>query len=506
MMLMLAAAILLQSRIPSLGPAIEKLGQKPWFLILPMWILLCIGALTVYRNQPLSMDEYSAWFQGQIFAAGQMSGRFPPELLDRLIPKGFQGHFLTTNHVTGAVATAYWPGFSLLLAPFAALGIPWACNPTITAVSLYVLWRIAGELQGSDNTGQGWALLLAAGSPCIWANGISYYSMPTHLLLNLVFTWLLLQPTPRRLLLAGLTGSWALVLHNPFPHTLFALPWIVWLLCQKRGWLKVGWLALGYLPLTLLLGVGWMLFQRELVAAMQPITGHATVSGNLAHRIVVMSKSLLNHFRWPGDTLVLNRTAGLAKLWLWSTPLLPLLAWQGARIGGDPRLKPMAAAALLTFFGYFIIPFDQGHGWGYRYFHPAFGLLPLLALPALVGAPKTLTRVVAIAAIMSLVLATSLRGFQINDFMQQHLAQMPPTGPQEARQIMFFRPTGYYAHDLEQNDPWLRGKRIMIEMQDQEQDEALLQRYFPGTYTVEENRHGRTYTQRLESVHSGTRP
>src|SRR5258708_28116678 len=33
----------------------------------------------------------------------------------------------------------------------------------------------------------------------------------------------------------------------------------------------------------------------------------------------------------------------------------------------------------LTFCAYFFVSLDQGHGWGYRYFHGAFGVIPILA-------------------------------------------------------------------------------------------------------------------------------
>ena len=54
-----------------------------------------------------------------------------------------------------------------------------------------------------------------------------YYSMQAHLTANLLFVWLLLKPTPYRAFGAGVVGSLALVLHNPFPHMLFAAPWII---------------------------------------------------------------------------------------------------------------------------------------------------------------------------------------------------------------------------------------------------------------------------------------
>ena len=173
------------------------------------------------EDHPLSMDEYAAVFQAKVFAAGAMHGLFPPELLDNLIPHGFQNQFLMVNRETGAVVSAYWPGFSLLLTPFVWLGIPWACNPTLVVASFLLIGRIARDLVTLP-LAAGWALLFALASPAFVANGITYYSMSAHLLFNLGFAWLLLVPSPKRIFLAGLVGGFALILHNPFPHAAFA--------------------------------------------------------------------------------------------------------------------------------------------------------------------------------------------------------------------------------------------------------------------------------------------
>jgi len=70
----------------------------------------------------------------------------------------------------------------------------------------------------------GLVTLFTVASPVFFADGISYYSMTAHMLANALFALLLLQPTTKRLIAAGIVGSFALSLHNPVPHALFALP------------------------------------------------------------------------------------------------------------------------------------------------------------------------------------------------------------------------------------------------------------------------------------------
>src|SRR6185503_16072528 len=104
-------------------------GEHPGWIALVSFVAMTAGSLAVYHDHPLSMDEYAAFFQSQIFASGHLTGRFPVELLNWLVPVWFQDSFIDVGRVSGRVISSYWPSFSLLLAPFTLLGIPWACNP-----------------------------------------------------------------------------------------------------------------------------------------------------------------------------------------------------------------------------------------------------------------------------------------------------------------------------------------------------------------------------------------
>ncbi|MDP1613825.1 MAG: hypothetical protein Q8M11_22410 [Sulfuritalea sp.] len=480
------------------------LDRWRYLVALALWVLLCFGSLGIYQNHPLSMDEYATVFQAKIFAAGALHGQFPPDLLDNLIPKGFQNHFLMVNRNTGAVFSAYWPGFSLLLAPFVWLGIPWACNPTLVAASFLLIGRIARDLIASP-LAAGWALLFALASPAFVANGITYYSMSADLLFNLGFAWLLLSPSPLRLLLAGLVGGFSLVLHNPFPHLVFALPWILWLaLRSERHASSLFWLAAGYLPVVAGLLVGWSLWQQQIlqVGAGVSVAQLAPVAPpDLPDRAIRLLGRLLRVLQMPDESIVYARLGGLVKLWLWATPMLLLLAWWGGRESKHNGIRLLGASALVTFFGYFLIRFDQGHGWGYRYFHSAWGVLPILGAA---GVLKLVTmpdeglrwaRTLAAMALVSVLAANGLRFFQMGGFMAGHLAQSPPQTAAESRLAMHSG-RGYYAYDLIQNDPWLRGSSVILLVQDEEKKLKLLNRFrdrFPIPPDQFTNRFGTTF-------------
>ena len=94
----------------------------------------------------------------------------------------------------------------------------------------------------------GWVVLLTAASPAFVVNAISLYSMPAHLLASACFAALLLDPTPRRLILAGAVGSLALALHNPVPHMLVASPFIAALALRPGRTRSLAALAAGFQP------------------------------------------------------------------------------------------------------------------------------------------------------------------------------------------------------------------------------------------------------------------
>lgn len=479
---------------------VVALDRHRYAIALALFIGLCAGTLWIYSDQPLSMDEYTAVFQAKVFAAGALHGQFPPELMDQLILPGFQNHFLMVNRVTGTVISAYWPGFSLLLTPFVWLGIPWACNPTLVALSTLLIARIARELGGP--TAAGWAMLLALASPAFVGNGITYYSMPAHLLFNLTFAWLLLVPTPCRALLAGLVGGFALTLHNPFPHAAFALPWLVWMMWRReQRWRHLAWLALGYGSMVLPLLMGWSMLHKALLLTPATISSienpTIVLEPDWLSRVASLLKGFLRFFQWPDEMISYARLGGLVKLWLWAAPMLLLLAWWGGRCSSVVGTRLLGASALTTFFAYFLIRFDQGHGWGYRYFHPAWGVLPILGA---LGVAKLVAervegvlsvRPLIVVALTSLMFGNGMRFYQMKSFMDEHLAHFPPSIGGKAHLVMH-NARGYYAFDLIQNDPWLRGDRKVFVVMSSADTDAILAKY-PGYRFEASNRYGETY-------------
>lgn len=492
-LLILIAAVLVPARF-SFRPLLRWIGEHPGKVALLSTAVLCAGALLVYRNHPLSMDEFSPFFQSEIFASGHLTGQFPTPLLDWLIPHGFQDYFLNVSHDNGRVSSSYWPSFALLLTPFTALGIPWACNPVISGLTLLAAHRLALRIF-NDVESAGLTVLLTIASPVFFADGISYYSMSAHLLANTLYALLLTEPTPRRAFTAGLVGSVALTLHNPVPHMLFALPWLLWMARRPDAPRLVGALLAGYLPLVLLLGFGWFLFASQLTHEGTAATGAVAAAESFG--------SVGGAFQPPSATLLLARAIGIAKLWVWAVPGLLVLACVGGwRWRRHPVCRLLSASALTTLLGYVVVMFDQGHGWGYRYFHSAWIVLPILGAGALSPAPVrnetdhaqpardrlfmdagSRTFVVA-CALLTLTIGIGFRALQIRQFVSQMMHQEPSYAGTERRVVIIDPRLSFYGIDLVRNDPWLRGNLTRMVSRGRTTDARMMAHYFPEMHKV----------------------
>ena len=463
-----AAAWMLRKRPPPID-LVRVLGENHWLTAAAAFIGLCAAMFAVVLNHPLAGDEHLALFQARAFAAGHLTGHFPHDLVSYLIPSSYQNRWLIAAD-DGRVASAYWPGFSLLLAPFALIGAPWACNPLLASLSLVLLSKVASRLTSDPRAG-GWAMLFALASPGFLGMALSYFSMTAHLFLNLLFAWLLLERTRARLVAAGAVGSLALVLSNPVPHMLFALPWVLWIGRQPGGRRQLIALGAGYTPLALLLGLGWWLFLRDLQGNIGALPN--LPDGNLLHRLENLAWYLLLEFRnvfvVPGADTIAKRIGEQVRLWSWAVPGLPLLALAGWWVLGRRvvELRLFAFSLVATLLGYLLVSFDQGYGWGARYVHPAWSALAILASASMVSTGqgdqgRELRNYVARLALYSLVFATALRLFQIRLFMTDQLALRPPF-ERGSRQIVFIaRNFDYYTQDFVQNDPFLRQPVIFM--------------------------------------------
>lgn len=467
------------------------IGTHPASVAFTTAATLAVLAPLIYQGKPLSTDEYLFWFQAHSFAQGHLFAAYPPEWLPHIF--GADSLFLS-DWKRGHLLSPYWPGFSLLLAPFAFIGLPWLCNPIVVGLSIYVLWLISRELF-VDSRAQGLTLLLALASSAFFFNGVTFYSMPAHLLLNAVFVWLILRHGTRNIFLAGLTGSFALILHNPLPHLLFALPWIGWLVATRPRQTLLP-LAAGYLPVSLLVGLGWASFRLGAQCSPECAAASSVVE-QTSSSLSAVGAFGTSAFVLPDSNIFVWRAAGAVKLWLSSVPGLILIAAMAISRCRDERIWLLAGSGIVTFVGYFFIPFDQGFGWGYRYFHPAWFVLPLLATAFFVQSGELTASSndyarIARAALLCLILLFPAKGLIMACYTRDHWNQMPPNG-MASNEILFKNAVGNWGYFVAQNPPDMQTTPTVFLSRGRRLDRKFLDENFPGAELSGINAYGTSY-------------
>ena len=416
-------------------------------------------AFWAHHHVPLALDEYCSLTESRSFAAGQSSGWVPPALLDWITAPKHRGEFISLARQSGHYTPVYWPGLGILLTPFSALGVPWLCNPLLGCLALWGIYRLTFRVSGSREAAA-WAWALTLASPVIALNAASFYAMPAHLLFNVFYCLLLLRGNRRSALGAGIIGGFALVLHNPLPHAAFALPWLLFIAWKRRRLLLP--LLLGYLVFAVPLGLGWSVFVGSFDAskyAQLAPSGGASPLAEMLGRLATVVKL-------PTMYIVLARLTGLAKTVVWAVPGLLVLAWLGWRdlkfrspsgTMHTSALRLMAASLFFTFMIYWLVPFDQTQGWGFRYIHSAWFVLPILGAVFLERTPQksALWPFFAALCVTSFAILLPLRALQVEHLIAKRRAQVPAAQAPVSMTFINIE-HGSFTFDLLQNDPFLR--------------------------------------------------
>jgi len=134
------------------------------------------------------------------------------------------------------------------------------------------------------------------------------------------------------------------------------------------------------------------------------------------------------------------------------------------------------------------VKLDQGHGWGYRYFQSAWGVIPILAGCAMTSRAtfvEPLTPFAGAAAFLSLLLIVPLQLSQMEEFVSDHQALIPP--PRRPGNNVYFvdQHGGSYIADAIQIDPLLRDQDLRLASRGPNLDAALVRQNWPGAVRVD---------------------
>ena len=448
-----------QRRMKAVIEELSRPSRTFWCLL---FLTLSLFSLFIYQNYPLSRDEQMLIFQSEIFSRGRLTGQWPHHLVRYLVPPGHH-IFTIASQSDGRCMSAYWPSFSALLTPFTALSLRWLLNPLICVLSLLLLQYFIRVLLPENKEAPGWVLFLSLASPQLVVMSFSFYSMTAHLFFNLLFAILLFEPKPQRLFCAGLAGGFAMCLHNPFPHLVFALPLIIWLMGQGKFFGRLAALVFGY-------AITFSIFGGTYLWLKSTIMGPGSAS----------LMSLLSVIKGMNVDMLWIRLLCLLKLWLWAAPGLIVLFFFSLReTWQQSYLRALLLSGALILFSSLFHHGSQGHGWGYRHFHYCWFLLPLFAAWTLSRHGKELKSLSFSLCLLSILVLLPLRCYQVRTFISEFRASIPPINRNDS-QIVFIRPFKGYMADHIYNSPFLENKTIFLTGLNEPVERAIIEHYFPA--------------------------
>lgn len=426
-----------------------------------------LGSRVVLHGFPLSMDEYNSVFQAQLLAAGQLVGSVPSEW-QRFAP-ALTPMFVSYRADDGFWVSTYLPGYAAIRALFLVAGIEPLTNPVLGGLSLVAI-GVVSRLVWPSHPRRVWlAVLLLATSSQFLLMSMSWYSMPAHLLLNLIWLALYLRGSRANMAVVPFVGVLAMALHNPIPHILFVAPFAVRMLRERRG------KRLLYFGVIYMLGAIACLAWFRFVFA--PGGGSAAGSAGVS-----------SPFAIPSARQIVSYALHLSLVLSWQSPAVALFIvvvvsrWRA--LGTVER--DLAVGVLATVVLYLCYPFAQGHGWGYRYIYNVLGNLILLAA---VGADVVVRdlgerytrRIVAASVALTVLVQWPLRLVQIERFVRPFALASAylQSRPEEA--VVIESDSAFYAHDLIRNDPlFSAGPRILGAPQLTPADQVELKRRRDG--------------------------
>jgi hypothetical protein len=403
------------------------------------------GAYLVALNFPLSMDEFMAVFDAEIFRGGHLLAPLAPEW--QAYAKALQPIFLLQSGNTTVWSSNYLPVNAALHALFMWLGDRALTAPVLAAVAVLALYGIARRLWPKRPDAAVVAVLLLVTSSQFLITAMTPYAMTAHLALNLVWLYLFLRNTGASHGGALVVGFAASGLHQVIFHPLFAAPFVLMLWVQRRFRLAAIY-TMGYAAICLFWVFYWALI-------LPPLAGSASGLSAFLMRawefltfdlgaFGLMVRNLARFIAWQNPFVLVLFIAALGSIRLWKSPMPQLL--------GGIVLTLVAMT--------FVMPF-QGHGWGYRYLHGLLGNLSLMAAYGWVnigGRRIAPMRGALAACTVFAVLMLPLRGWQVRSFTEPYAAAYESIRTTDA-DLVFVDPTdSWYGGDLVRNDPYLRGR------------------------------------------------
>jgi hypothetical protein len=416
-------------------------------------LLAYAGSRIVYLGYALSMDEFMAVFDANIFRSGKLLAPIDPEW--RAYAPALQPIFRL--EIPGNIywTSSYLPMNAAIRAAFGVIADPELAVPFMTAVALVLVFGVARQIWPDRPDAAVVSVLLLASSSQFLITAMTPYAMTAHLALNLLWLWLLQRDTRLSHGLAMLVALVACGLHQVIFHPLFAAPFVLSL------WLGKRWRAASaHTTAYAVIGLFWILYWSIVLRATGEFPDKESRVGleSFISRVVEMITI--------GPSAIALMVQNTLRFTAWQNPLLvplALVALAALRTCSTPLRNLLLGIALTLLAMFVLMPF-QGHGWGYRYLHGLLGSFALLAEQGWIRITAELSvglqrarLALGLATAISLGVILPYHAAQAHDFVKPY-ALASRAIEQAIAEIVIVDPTGiWYGADLVRNDPFLRG-------------------------------------------------
>jgi hypothetical protein len=445
--------ILLRQKEPSSQlSGLPKLKSLPMMLALGVLMATCVGRFAVYQNFDLCIDEYLNDFEVRILNQHHLVATMPEGWRD--YQNALKVPYENYNLDKGCWASGFLPGFAGLDYVFTEVDLSWALSPTLAALSILLLASLARRTFSDHPTlAANLAVLLLALSPQFLAMAMTKFAWTAHLCGSLLWVWLFIHPNRLLFLLTPILGALLIGLHQPHVHPLVAAPFVLRLL-YTRQWKNFSWFVFWYL-----VGAwGWY----QVFVLLRP-TVFASGS-DLNNFLPAAAFSLI-----PVLLSLIFATFHAVTLLAWATPVLVpflgmfLFTWKKQ----PPLVQDGFLAVCLTFFFYLFFPHPQGHGWGFRYLHSAYGLLALAATGGAwtlcrEGWNSQVSKALVASVAFSLLVQIPYRIHEIRTMVRPLALTWNYISTRPCDFVIIKTSDFWYSWDLIRNDPWLKQKPLIF--------------------------------------------
>ncbi len=312
----------------------------------------------------------TADFQSVIYQEGAVLAAVPADWAEFggvLVPPG--GVF---DPAPGLWGSARPLAFAVLRAAFSFGGVEALTNAALAAFSIILMVAVARRLWPDRSDIPLVAAILLAASPQFLIGGMTGGAWSAYLCLNLMWLWLYMRGGFIGHLAAAVVGIAAALLDQILIHLVFALPFIVSVLRERR-WSLAGLYMVAYAAA----GVIWFFWYD---VALSLTTGAPIESTTVLRSGVDSVDGMASGLLSQGVTALATAGIALLRFVAWQNPVLvPLLFVMARNRRALPPIFRQLAWGCLLSLGLLTIPSGSQGGWGHLPFHGALGGLVLLA-------------------------------------------------------------------------------------------------------------------------------